>query len=116
MTVKKRDRPKSVVAEVVQNMLDEEFKELGGLNDFVIQRISFWVSEILGFSNFKLMIDYKSEPKKIIIQIRDANDRPTGIVPKGANDYESLREFLGIGDYKIEFEKGENYDENKETD
>jgi len=98
------NRPVSAVAKYVQHKMDEEFAALGGLNDFVIQRISFWTKEILKCPHFKLFIHYETQPKKIIIQIRDKEGNPTGEVPEKAGSYEQLREWLGIGEYKIEFE------------
>lgn len=99
----KINRPSSIAANYAYSQLQEQFKDLGGLNDYCIKRIAFVLKDQFSIERFKLSINPWSEPKTIYVHVFAANGEEIGVRLSDAEIFNKLKEFLGTENYLVYF-------------
>ena len=113
-TEQKNRAHQTPLADVAYDKVQEEFRDLAGLNDECVKRLSFVLIDKIGIKDFELEVIYGSDSKKILIHAFDSNGRKVGVKMKDHSIFDKLAPWLGTEAYKIEFAHKETDDGRRE--
>ena len=89
--------------QIVRDRIEGKFKDLGGLNDICIKRLSYVVRELFGINSFKFEIMPLVKPKRIIVHVFDKNGEAIETPVDGKKTFKRMERFLGTEQYEVDF-------------
>ena len=120
MTEETKERPKSMAAikakEIIDDHLNEELKELDGLDMVGIKVLHFFMKEIAGFIHYQVKVLYAKDPKEIVLRVFGEEKQEFFLSPKDDSPLKFLAGKMGIPKYTIRFaKKGEEFEAVQES-
>ena len=96
-------KPTSYAAKKTQELLDEPMKVFDGLDQAVVFALHFYMTDALGFKNYKMHIVCNTDPKQVVFEPLTSDGKRLNIKMKKLESFDNLPIILGIPNYVIRF-------------
>jgi hypothetical protein len=96
-------KPLSTVSSLVHKRVSKAVEALGGLEDYHLKFISYFLKHELKLKRFTLAVNYESVPKAITIFVYDDDGKEVFLKPKQADQPAKIIEHLQLPLWELKF-------------